>query len=165
MERGYSAQTVKHIRNVIGAVISFALQEGILAGKNCAWQVELPAMTRGRTQSLSAGEVRSILAMMKSPERETALIMIATGMNISEICGLLWSHVNLSDAAVRCESTDIPPRTLLVERQWNGHGLIAVQPNRVRLVDIPDGLFPLLFKWQCELTEPLHDACGTVNIR
>src|SRR3954453_6443292 len=85
--QGDSAQTVKHIRKVIGAIISHAINDNFLHGTNPVSSVPLPPIIRKRNQCLSAAQVRSILRLMKYPEREMTLITIATGMSISEICG------------------------------------------------------------------------------
>ena len=48
LDKGYSVQTVKHIRNVIGTVITHASRRRYFSGDNPAFQVPLPPMTRRR---------------------------------------------------------------------------------------------------------------------
>lgn len=51
LDKGYSVQTVKHIRNVIGIVISHATERRYFSGYNPAFQVPLPPMIRRRGKS------------------------------------------------------------------------------------------------------------------
>jgi len=53
LDKGYSSQTVKHIRNVIGTVISHAAERRYFSGYNPAFQVPLPPMIR-RRRNMSA---------------------------------------------------------------------------------------------------------------
>jgi len=138
--KGYSAQTVKHIRNVIGAIMSHAIKKNILRGSNPVSSVPLPPTVRKRAQRLNESQVRSILALMQYPEREMTLITIATGMSISEICGLQWKHINLTRAKVACEGCAIPAQSILVKQQWNARGLVEIGASRTRFVYIPDAL-------------------------
>lgn len=138
--QGYSAQTVKHIRNVIGAIISHAINENFRHGNNPVSSVPLPPVVRKRTQRLDAAQVQSILRLMRYPEREMTLITIATGMSISEICGMQWKHLNLTGAEVERDQCSIPPRSILVAQQWNARGLIELGAGRTRYVHIPEAL-------------------------
>ena len=40
--------------------------------------------------------MKAVLERMRYPEKEMTLLAIVTGMNVAEICGLQWKHVNLS---------------------------------------------------------------------
>lgn len=138
--KGYSVQTVKHIRNVIGTIMSHAINENVLRGSNPVSSVPLPPTVRKRAQRLNESQVRSILALMQYPEREMTLITIATGMSISEICGLQWRHINLTRTEVECDGYAIPAQSILVKQQWNARGLVEIGAGRTRFICIPDAL-------------------------
>ncbi len=142
--RGYSPQTIKHIRNVLGAVISHARGEGLFSGNNPISDVKLPPIQHRKVHNLTIPETKGILRMMKSPEREIALMTITTGMSVSEVCALQWKHVNLTDTAVYSDQEVIPPRHVLVKCQWNNTDSADVPFSRVRKVEIPDPLFRCL---------------------
>jgi integrase len=144
--RGYSAQTVRHIRSVISALITHAMNERCLSGKNPVSGVPLPPIIRKRAHNLNVIQVKSVLRLMQYPEREIALITIATGMSISEICGLQWKHVNLTKTALLTDGEMIPPGCILVKQLRNSKGLSAVGSNRRRHVDIPEALLTTLVK-------------------
>jgi len=138
--RGYSPQTIKHIRNVLGAVISHARKEGLFYGDNPTSEVKLPPIVHRKVHNLTILEAKAVLRRMRYPECDIALITIATGMSITEICALQWKHVNLTDAAVYSEGEVIPSQHVLVKRQWNQTQIADLPPNRVRKVPIPDPL-------------------------
>ena len=109
ISHGYSPQTVKHIRNVIGAIVSHARKERVFSGDNPVTHVKVPAIVRTSSSNLTIRETKGILERMPYPEREIALISITTGMSVSEVCGLQWRHLNLSNAAGYLEGEIIPP--------------------------------------------------------
>jgi integrase len=72
------------------------------------------------------------------------LLAIATGMNVAEICGLQWKHVNLSALEVDGTGERIPARTIAVRKQWYRGELNSVKIGRTRNVSIPELIFPVL---------------------
>lgn len=144
LARGYSPQTVKHIKNVVGAIISHAKREGIFIGDNPISKVRLPPIVHKASHNLSIAQAKMILSLMEYPEREIALITFGTGMSISEICGLKWGRVNLTSRTLYSEGSLVPPRSMLVTDQWSPAGLLDVGVRRVRSVSIPDSVFRVL---------------------
>jgi integrase len=136
----YSPQTIKHIRNVVGAIISHARRERLFSGDNPVCDVKLPPMVRRESKNLTIAQVETILGLMKYPEREIALITIATGMSISEICALQWKHVNLTASAAYIEGEFLSSRSIKVKRQWSAGELMDLSHDRVRNVIIPESL-------------------------
>jgi integrase len=142
--RGYSIQTVTHIRNVVSAIFSHARKGNYFHGLNPASQVAVPGMSRKEAHMLSVPQLKSVLELMRYPEREMTLLAVVTGMNVAEICGLQWKHVNLSDAQVDGTGEWIPPRTIAVRKQWYRGELNSVKIGRTRNVGIPDLALPVL---------------------
>lgn len=144
--QGYSHQTVKHIRSVMSAIVSHARREHMFSGDNPISEVELPPMPHKESHNLTIVEAKTILGMMKYPEREIALITITIGLSISEICALQWKHVNLTGSTVYADGKLIPPRSILVSRQWNAMGVVEASSNRVRQVAVPEPLIQALIR-------------------
>ena len=142
--RGYSIQTVTHIRNVVSAIFSHARKGNYFHGLNPASQVAVPGMSRKEAHMLSVPQLKAVLELMRYPEREMTLLAVVTGMNVAEICGLQWKHVNLSDAQVDGTGEWIPPRTIAVRKQWYRGELNSVKIGRTRNVGIPDLALPVL---------------------
>ena len=76
---------------------------------------------------LTLSQAKQVLAVLRYPEKELALIAILTGMKAPEICGLQWKHVNLTDTWLGADGQPIPPKTIRVQKQWcRGQSLIPV---------------------------------------
>jgi integrase len=140
IERGYSSQTIRHIRNVVGAIFSHAIKNRHYSGENPVTTVNSPHMMRRESHSLSLDQTLSALELMRYPEREIALMAILTPMNIAEICGLQWRFVNLSDHFLTRNGQVIAPRTIAIRNQCYRGQLCSVPASRSR--DVP--ILPLL---------------------
>lgn len=111
---GYSPQTVKHIRNVIGTIIKHAKRERVFSRDNPFCDVELPTMTRREHHDLTMEQAKTILKLMKYPEREVTLLTICTGLGLPEISALRWTQVNLTNVAVHKGERRIPARSIMI---------------------------------------------------
>jgi integrase len=141
---GYSSQTIRHIRNVVGAVFSHALRTRHFLGDNPASLVVLPGMKRRESHSLTLDQTIKVLELMQYPEREVTLFAILTSMNIAEICGLQWKFVNLTEHHLSREGQSIPPRSIVVRNQWYRGELCTVPAGRRKSIPIPQLLFSVL---------------------
>jgi integrase len=141
---GYSSQTIRHIRNVVGAVFSHALRTRHFSGDNPASLVVLPGMKRRESHCLTLEQTIKVLELMQYPEREVTLFVILTSMNIAEICGLQWKFVNLTEHHLSREGQSIPPRSILVRNQWYRGELCTVPAGRRKSIPIPQLLFTVL---------------------
>ena len=146
LDKGYSVQTVKHIRNVIGTIITHAARRRCFSGDNPAFQVPLPRLVRRHEENLTVAQARGLLEVMRPPDREMALVAIFTGLNMLEICGLQWKYVNLTDLPRGIEEEFILPRSIFVKKQWNSGELGDVRNCRVRTVEISGLLLSLFTK-------------------
>src|SRR5579862_6459796 len=156
--QGYSAQTVKHIRNVLGVIIAHAKRERLFADDNPVSLVEIPPMFRKAAQHLTIAQAKAMLGMMQFPEREIALIAITTGMSIQEICGLQWKYVNLTKIALKCDGKVIPPKSILVTQHWYPEGIFNLHSNRIRVIDIPQALMLTLLRLRQEAKPMCTDS-------
>ena len=142
--RGYSSQTVKHIRNALHAIISHAQREGCFSGHNPVSLVKPPPMIRKTEHNLAISQIKEMLSLMQYPLKEIALLTITTGMNMVEICELQWKHVNLTDSERYIDGEVVPERSIAVRARWNRTGLDDLHSGRNRDIDIPEPLFPIL---------------------
>jgi integrase len=137
LESGYSTQTAKHIRNVVSAIFTHAIKGRYFAGENPALPVTPPGMTRRVAHALTFEQTVRVLQVMRYPEMEMALLALLTGMNVAEICGLQWKHVNLSNHSVNRGGELIPPLTVIVRNQWYRGELSNVPSARRKNIPIP----------------------------
>ena len=154
--RGYSMQTVTHIRNVVSAIFSHARKANYFHGLNPASQVAVPGMSRKEAHMLSLPQLKAVLELMRYPEKEMTLLAITTGMNVAEICGLQWKHVNLATSTVPVNGELIPPRSIAVRKQWYRGELNSVKIGRTRIVSVPDLILPTLMRLsqRAKFTQP-----------
>jgi len=146
VNRGYSTQTVLHIRNVVSAIFLHAHRVNLFSGSNPAKIVTLPKLTHRNTRLLSHAQAKEVLALMRYPEREIALMAMLTKMNIAEICGLQWKHLNLTGVWSSVDGEPIPPLTIAVRRRWYRGEMDNVKPGRKRNFPIPALLLPMLLR-------------------
>jgi integrase len=156
LQSGYSIQTATHIRNVIRAVYSHAAIACNYPGRNPAALVTLPAVARKNAHSLTLAQLKQVMAVMRFPERAIALFALLTEMNLVEICGLQWQHVNLSSNAYSIGEDLIPAKTIAVRNQWYRGEFRAVMGNRRRFVPVPELLCSILrdLRFRKEFTRP-----------
>ena len=132
---GYSVQTVKHVRTVVGAVFTHAKRLGWHSGDNPAKLVRLPEMVRKPAHALNFDQAVAALAALKSPAQEMVLFAILTSMNIAEICGLQWKRVNLTEQFATVDGESLPPLTIAVRAQWyrGEYGSVKAKSRRRNL--------------------------------
>lgn len=138
--RGYSSQTVKHIKSVFVTIISHAQREGCFSGRNPASQIKLPPMVRKKVNNLTISQARAILELMQYPDKEVALFAITTGMNLAEICELRWKYVNLNDSVRHIDGEVVPSRSIAVRTRWNRAGFSEVIRGRNRIIEVREPL-------------------------
>ena len=141
---GYSPQTMKHIRNVLGTIVKHAKKERMFEGENPISAVELPRASHAKSPELTILQAKKLLKSMQYPEREIALITLSTGMNISEICALQWKHVNLTRKAMHSDGDELPGDSCIVKKKWTCDKIIDLTGDRVRVVELPKPLVQAL---------------------
>lgn len=144
LARGYSVQTATHIRNVVRSIFSHAIRTGFYEGKNPASMVKLPPLARRQTTTLTLGQLKTLLQAMRYPEREVALFVMLTDMNVAEICGLQWRYINTSKIGQMIGQEFIPARSIAVRNQSYRGELSSVAGKRRRFTRIPDLLSSVL---------------------
>jgi len=144
LDSGYSVQTVTHIRNVLRAIFSYAIASCSYDGANPALHVFLPSVARKEPHTLTLDRLQRVMEVMRYPEKAVALLALLTDMNVTEICGLQWSFVNISNNSIRVEDDWIPPRRISVRCQWYRGEFGPVKESRKRLVPVPDLLCSVL---------------------
>lgn len=141
---GYSSQTVLHIRNVIGAIITHARKERMFIGDSPVAAVELPPVTRARSYVVTLAQAKSLIASLQYPEREIAMITINTGMSISEICALKWNDLDLTGKKSRIHGNQVTAGSCVVKRYWARDRIVDLEGSHFRVVPFPGPLVRML---------------------
>ncbi len=136
---GLSGQSVKHALNLMSRLLRFSEQEmGVhLPAGNAARSVRKPPGSKPRERRLLPGEYEAIQS--DRPELLAFVILaIETSMRRSELCSLLWKHVNLAR------------RTADVKDPKNGEDRTVALSNLAvaHLTSLPRRLDGKVFSWQ-----------------
>jgi site-specific recombinase XerC len=138
LHKGYSIQTVTHIRNVIRKIFSHARDASCFQGENPATRVVLPDMARKESHVLTAEQLRQAIHSMRYPEKDVALLSILTDMNVAEIFGLQWDYVNSSVTGRLVDGEWIPPHVIAVRHLSYRNQIRLVMGSRKRDIPISD---------------------------
>lgn len=145
-DHGYSSQTIKHIKNVLFAVISHAQREGCFVGANPVSHVKVPlGVTRVR-HSLNVCQTRDIVRRMHYPDQEIALFCLTTDMTLTEICELEWKRVNLGYSEIYYEGEFLPPLSIAVRSKVDASSMEGCERGRHRTISITEPLLSHLRK-------------------
>lgn len=151
-EKGYSPHTVRRVRNFVSTVFSYARQELVFTGVNPASAVNLPSIDRGSTRIVTLEQLDQVLRAMRYPERQLTIIGLLTDLNVSEICGLQWKHVNLIGSWSDSDGELIPPLAISVKKRWYRGESADVKEARRRSIRIPEMLLPMLLLLRARTT-------------
>ena len=139
--QGYSANYVRHMRNVLHAIYEHAYRCGIYEGRNPAAKLKIPKSAREAqpTQPYTLEELQAILPHLDSPLWEMFVLGACTSMHAAELAGLRCEHVNLSDRVVHVLDKPVPPGALYVcESLAKGHRTSGKTKQRRRILPIPE---------------------------
>jgi integrase len=118
ISRGYSVQVATHIKNCISAIFTHAESKDWFSGSNPAKRVKLPEMTRKPTHALTFNQVRQLAAAVDPLSRAMVLCAVLTSMNVAEMLGLRWKHVNLTDDWATVDGESLRPWQIAIRGQW-----------------------------------------------
>lgn len=144
--RGYSPQTVMHIRNVVSVIFSHAKRCQYYVGSNPALLVKTPEVARKFSYSMTLTEMKDVLGLMHHPEKEMALVVMFTGANIAEVCGLQWKHVNLTGMSIGLCGDSVPSFSIAIRKRWHRGKVADVIRKRARNLEIPEFLLGVFLK-------------------
>lgn len=92
-----SAQTLKHIRNCLSAILKEAKRLEWFAGELPTALVRLPEIRLATVKSLTKEQVQLLSDTLPEPTATLVIFLTVTGVRIGEACGLRWEHVHLGD--------------------------------------------------------------------
>lgn len=133
---GLDGSTIRGTVRVLKMVLDYAIDEGLVTGRNAAAKVRTPAPRGRRHNYLCRAEVEQLAAACAC-EGHVVLILAFTGLRFGELTGL------------RVEDVDLDARRLYVRRSVSqvGGKLVTTAPKTkagVRSVPIPERLVPIL---------------------
>ncbi len=117
-EAKYSPQTLCHIRNVISRMFRYAKQLKWYSGDLPTTGLSLPELTSAERIALTKEQFMTLLEALPSPSREMVFCLGMMGLRISELVGLKWKRLNLTDQTAVVDGTAIPPFTAAIREQF-----------------------------------------------
>lgn len=95
-------RTVKAVHATVQAVLAAAVREKRVQ-ENAATGVRLPSVPPTPVTPLTAAQVRALHDAMPARLRAALLLAAASGLRLSEVCGLTWDRVDLDAPSVRVD--------------------------------------------------------------
>lgn len=93
---GLSAQSVRHIKNALSAIMGYAQDLGLYEGRRPTDAARIPSAPPKARRALTLDQARLLLASAPAKYRALLLFFLATGCRASEAAGLRWEDVNLT---------------------------------------------------------------------
>jgi len=172
----YSPQTLRHIRNVISALMGHAKRCQLFTGDLPTEGVRLPEPAAPEKRPLSWDQVVALSAEMGLKEcmsdkfhgervlsieqrNEVLAILVRllcrTGLRIGEMMGLRWKYVNLSDEPIQIDGGWLGPKTIAV--RWGFvRGEWGALKTRSSKRDVP--LDTIAYADICQLRDIMHSV-------
>lgn len=98
--RGVGARTIQYVHATLRAALEDAVREEILE-KNVAKLVRVPSPPQTEREPLSVDEIKKLLKASENDRLHALLVVFAVlGMRRSEVLGLQWRDVDLSEGAL-----------------------------------------------------------------
>ena len=140
---GKSTKTANSTRIVGSSIFTYAKVMRAAAGDNPFSLVEMPESVPVRVpRALDWQQVLKLLPLLPDVVREMVLCAVLLSMNVSELRGLKWKHINLSLDWHTLEGQDVVPPMMLAVREhyyYRERGTLKTK-NRKRNLPIPEML-------------------------
>jgi integrase len=118
MAKGASPQTVWHVRTTISSLFKRAKGIGWYSGDLPTEGVQMPRMRHEERQALTREQLTSLIENLKSPARELVAFLSMTGLRKSELQGLRWKRVNITDKPILCDGQPLAPYCIAIREQY-----------------------------------------------
>lgn len=132
LEKGLSANTVKHCHANIRKALAELVFEGILP-YNAADRVKLPKMEKYHASFYTANQLKILLKVAQDTNSETSIMLaVFYGLRRSEICGLKWSAIDFQNKIIEIKSTVVRVTSVIREdntKSESSHRTLPLVPG------------------------------------
>lgn len=150
MSNELSASGVRQTFYLLSSSLNAAIGAGLLEHNPCAG-VQLPTNPPAQERYLTDAEVAKVFWHLDGVDRILAELLLATGMRVSEACGLHWERVDLDAGVVRVVETWEPPAMKAFPKS-----------GKLRAVPLTDAMIGLLVSWRDK--HPDSGGCGRPHV-
>jgi integrase len=145
---GLSTESIRRVRNIIGAIFRHARRLNYFAGELPTEDLVMPKQTEARRNPLTPDQVATIKANCDARTRLLIDFLCSTGVRIGEAAGLRWDAVNLTDADAWVDGERVPPFCFLIHQQYTRGEMKAVKTAKSRrIVPLTVALSVQLLEW------------------
>ena len=145
---GLSYSTVKHLRNQISSLFSYAEDLLYFSGAAPTRRARLPAKKQETRMPMSALQIDQVKCYLGQRDRLLLDMLAVLGLRIGEICGLKWACVNLTEHPHVNGRRAVQPYSILVQEQRTRAETKGLKTaGSVRVVPITSGLWVDLMEW------------------
>lgn len=156
---GLSSQSVKHIRNALSAILRYARDLGYVDGRLATEAVRLPSKPATQRRALTKDQAQNLLDLLAPNHRPIIHFMLATGCRASELAGLRWRDVNLTDKPLIVDGEVRLPYTIHFRHAWK-FGEYAELKTKCARREVP--MTPALWVELQTLYERRREGCEIV---
>lgn len=114
----YSPQTLRHIRNALSHMFKYAKQLKWYSGDLPTVGMLLPEADPRERVALSGEQFLRLMRELPSPAQEMVLLLGLLGLRRSELVGLKWKRLNLTEETILVEGEAIPAMTAAIREQF-----------------------------------------------
>jgi integrase len=118
LAKGASPQTVWHVRTTISSLFKRAKGIGWYSGDLPTEGVQMPRMQHEERQALTREQLTQLIGALRSPARELVAFLSMTGLRKSELQGLRWRRVNLTDKPILCDGQPLMQNCIAIREQY-----------------------------------------------
>ena len=111
-ESGLSAQTVRHIRNALSAILRYARDLEFIQGRLATEPARIPKGESKKAIALSVEQANLLLSKIPAKYKPLVHFFLVTGARASEAAGLRWADVNLTEHATIVDGEARKPYTV-----------------------------------------------------
>jgi integrase len=123
---GYAGQTLKHMKNVISAVLRHAKRLQMFSGDLPTDAVMLPPVNAKERTALTASQAAQLVARMPGQYGVLATLLLTTGLRIGEAAGLRWRRIDFAAGTLK-----------VAENYTHGKWTTPKTEKSVRTVPVP----------------------------
>jgi site-specific recombinase XerD len=116
-EHGYSAKTLHRIISTLSSFYRFLYAQGAVA-VNPLTGIDRPKIKRQELRYLKHRQVLKLIESMPSVRDQLIVRMIyATGVRVSELCGIAIEHIDFDDLTIRIQGKGDKIRTVFIDEE------------------------------------------------
>lgn len=135
-QSGLSAQSVRHIRNALSAILGYARDLGFIDGRLATEAVRIPSAAPAERKALTVEQARLLLEAIALKYRPLIQFLLSTGARASEASGLRWQDINLTERPVICGGEVRMPYTIHFRHAWKYRRYAELKTGKSRR-DVP----------------------------